>query len=162
MKQLKVGDIILYKSGKSFIAKIIKIVTTSPYHHAAIYVGNGKVAESLAKGFVIKQRNKDWLKNENLNHVFRPRNKKLYPRSVKRNVLKYLGRGYGFLDLVEILVYKLSGYRVFKSRSKRLICSEAVAQIYLDLGIDLVPGKNLDLVTPADISQSQELERVYF
>lgn len=161
-QELKIGDVILYKSGTSFVAKMIKLVTKSPYHHAAIYIGRGRVAESLEEGFVIRTHGEEWLKNETANHVFRPRNKRLSQKAVKLAVARYLGRPYGFMDLLEILVYKLSGLRIFKKRSKRLICSEAVAQVYKDLGIELVPGKNLDLVSPADISQSRNIKRIYF
>lgn len=161
LPKLKQGDILLYRDGNSPITKLIRLFTTSDYNHASIYLGNNYVAESLARGFSIRKYED---MNYSLNHgvdVFRFRRKNFDSKKVKFYVLKYLGRKYGFIDLLKIVLNILTKI-TFKKESKRLICSEAVALVYRKSGFELFPKrKNLDYVTPADISNCKLLKKIW-
>ena len=156
----QIGDILLYREGKSLLTKLIRIVTTSDYNHAGIYLGNGRVAESLAHGFTM--RIYDDIEGTLLSGVDLYRyKKKLDSRAIKRAILNNVGRKYGFLDLLKILIYTFTKKK-FKKESKRLICSEAVALCYRNAGFDLFPKiKNLDYITPSDLANNKLLKKLW-
>lgn len=109
---LRAGDILLYRSAKpNIVSRKISEVTGSPYTHASIYVGDGKVAESNPPGGV-----------------------KLHPveKSIKgsrcvavlRSQMKFDGARPGELEAFVKLVlgegrfYDLAGAFAFKGRSR--------------------------------------------
>ena len=82
--------------------------------------------------------------------------------NVKENCDKYLGRPYGFLDILSIILYTIFGNLSFKiyTGSKQLICSEAVARILYDsskevINFEIEFGKRYDLITPIDLYHSR-------
>jgi hypothetical protein len=85
-------------------------------------------------------------------------------KDVQVHCESYLGNGYGFFDLWNILIYILfrKNSFTFNPGSKRLICSEAVARVLYDASnkeIDFVKefGKPYDMVTPADLAMSKQI-----
>jgi len=154
----KIGDLILYKDGNSWVSRTIKKLTKSEYNHVGIYVGKGYILEALIKGVKLtnvlnpdkyKGIDRYRLKSEiNIPH------KKIIEVSEK-----YLGRKYSKYDLVKIWLYIKTGI-MFKRATKKLICSETVSRVYRDLGYDLFPGKNLDYVTPEDFVKHRKLRKV--
>lgn len=157
---MRVGDVVLYHGGNNWISRVIKRVTRSEYSHVGVYVGDGFVAEAQLNGFVYTHKfdPKDY---EGVN-VYRLKKDKRFKKSVFREVVNnYIGRRYGFLDLIRIFIFTYTGLKTSR-RSKGMICSEAVAQVYRDLGVDLFPGRNLDFVTPACFGRLKSLKRVRF
>lgn len=157
---LKTGDIILYKDGNCLFSKIIKLVTNSKYNHAGIYLHDGKVAESLTDGFKLINYNN--LEQYQGVDFFRFKSK-INDTEIKKQIVKNLNMGYGFLDLIKILIWKITGKQLFKKNSQKLICSEAVAKCYRDAGFDLFPEiKNLDYITPDDLSKCKKVKEIFF
>lgn len=85
-------------------------------------------------------------------------------KDVKKNADKYLGKGYGFLDIFHILLYWIFGTKAkfLFTHAQYLICSEAVARILYDAS-----GKKInfekefeipyDLIEPAHLAQSKQI-----
>lgn len=160
LPQLEVGDVLLYRNGKSLLTRLIRIFTTSDYNHAGIYVGHGVVYEALADGF--NRREYGDMKQHLLNgvDVYRMR-KKIDQKAIKRAIIACAGIKYGYVDLLKFLIYILTGKRFNKS-SARLICSEAIAKVYRTSGYDLFPSiKNLDYISPSDLANNKKLQKIW-
>ena len=53
---LQPGDILLYRNGrKSIVSSLIRRFTRSPYSHAAVYLGDGKIFEAVISGIKINR-----------------------------------------------------------------------------------------------------------
>ncbi len=167
---LKTGDVVLFRKVKtSFISKAISAFTGSSYAHVGIISSidsnTVKVAEALAQGFTMSSYNTlEFSIRINNDELLIKRSKEpLY--DIKKNILKYLGRPYGYLDLLLILISKLTGKRLFKGSATRLICSEAVAKVLYDSTnhqLDLAKeyDKPYSYVTPDDIFMSTSLKTI--
>lgn len=54
--ELQPGDILLYRNGrKSVVSSLIRRLTRSPYSHAAVYLGDGKILEAVISGIKINR-----------------------------------------------------------------------------------------------------------
>jgi hypothetical protein len=157
---LKPADIIFW-SGTSPISRLIRWVTKSRWSHVAWVVDGKYLIEADWMGVVMAPVS-EYLK---------------YPKqvAVKRiidlpaadamdcmnSAMTQLKRGYDFLLLVEILI-KLVFYKRWKirSRKRKFICSELVAEVYeCVIGKRLVP-KTDDEVTPEDLFRSPHLVEI--
>jgi hypothetical protein len=137
--------------------------------HSAIIteIQEGKILihEALGKGFVSNYHNIKEVeeKIENGEYILGTVNKKL--NKVKENADKYLGRGYGFLDILHILYYWIFGTnaKFLFTGAQNLICSEAVSRILYDSSgkeVDfekefLIP---FDLIEPMHLWQSEQIK----
>jgi hypothetical protein len=69
----------------------------------------------------------------------------------------YIGTPYGFLDYVALATHRLHipapGLKPYIASTKTMICSQLVAQCYLDAGVNLFPGEWPGYVTPGDFDQ---------
>lgn len=165
LPEAKQGDIFLYRNGTSLLTKLIRLFTTSDYNHAGIYWGYDKykghiVAESLKNGFVFTFFHDLDFYFANGVDIYRYK-KKIHIESLKNKILENIGVKYGFFDLFKILIYVFTRIQ-FKRQSERLICSEAVAKVYRDSKHDLfLSTKNLDYVTPSDLSNCKKLQKIW-
>jgi hypothetical protein len=70
---------------------------------------------------------------------------------------RYIGTPYGFLDYAALAAHRLHlpvpGLNGFMGDTKSMICSQLVAQSYLDAGVNLFPGDTPGDVTPGDLYQ---------
>jgi len=152
----RIGDILLYKDGNSFITRSIRKLTNSKYNHVGIYVGNGLVAEALDDGFVLTSHVD--VDNYAGIDVYRIKRSPRFNKDILEGIVyQYLGTPYGFFDILKLAIFQLTRYKLFKGRTKALICSEAVAQVYRDYGFNLFKGKNLDYITPEDFAKHKKL-----
>jgi len=169
--ELKEGDIVLFRKNKSFISKAIAMATGSSYTHVGVIASINKnvvkIAEALDKGFVLTKHTKhlfiDRVKNREL--LILSSRKKL--TDVKNHILKYLGKPYGFFDLFLILIYIITGKKLAKGTSNKLICSEAVAKVLYDsshkrLNLSKEFDKPYSYITPDDIFNSKQLKQKVF
>lgn len=158
--KLKIGDILLYKDGNSYIANMIKKETNSIYNHAGLYIGDNFVAQALDNGFTITE-DIDVSSYSGIDVYRLKENVTINKKVLQKIVYSMVGTKYGFLDLIKIWVYLHTGRKLFAKRSKALICSEAVALVYHSYGIILFPNvKNLDYVTPEDFAKNKFLYKV--
>lgn len=161
------GDILLYENlgddSKLVWAfgELVKYATNSQYVHVAIYLGEHEdfgsiVAESIASGFLIKTQS-------NLGHKqlrYKEGLTKNQKDKIIYNSLSMSGYQYGYIDLIKIVIYKLTKQNIYSSTNKKLTCSEAIARVYGNMGIKLVEKKDYDLVYPVDIVKSNKLVEI--
>lgn len=161
------GDILLYENlgddSKLVWAfgELVKYVTSSKYVHVALYLGEHKdfgsiVAESLASGFLIKTQ-------KNLGHKqLRYKNSltKQQKDQIIYNSLSMSGYQYGYIDLIKIIIYKLTSQSIYNDTKKKLTCSEAIARAYGSIGIKLTDKEDYDLVYPVDVVKSDKLVEI--
>jgi len=164
-----INDIVLFRKNNSWISRAIAFVTSSSYTHAGIvyYVGNNEVitAEAQAKGFVLVKRSKEEFDAlVNLRSIILLRSRKpLF--DMTEDIELMLGTKYGYLDLLKILINKITGKKAFKESTNSIICSEAVARLLYsasDCKVDLSKefNKGFDLITPDDLNMSKFLKSV--
>ena len=151
---LEKGDIILHRSGSSFIGSLISVFTDSPYSHAEIYIGDGwcvsaeakgiTFSDSLNKGFIDIMRLKEGLTRHQRGIVL----EKAY---------QSLAKPYDYLLLVG---FPFIGPKSAAERAGHVayICSELTAWCYKEAGIDLIPGLPVEIDAPADIAKSDKLD----
>jgi hypothetical protein len=123
------------------------------------------IHEALSNGFVSKYHEIKEVeeKIENGDYVLGIVKKKL--NKVKENADKYLGRGYGFLDILHIIYYWIFGTnaKFLFTGAQNLICSEAVSRILYDASGKEVNFEDefqipFDLIEPMHLWQSEQIE----
>ena len=162
--KLETGDVILHTDPYgSFIGWLIKRITKGMYTHAAIYVGNGLMAESYTTGVVIHEI---WDYGIDEAHYFRYKGglNDTQKKYILRNINLQLGKKYDFFqNFLNLLKYYLRWSFTFNNASK-VNCSEFVARVYEESDLSLDDGTNpfwdLDYVTPGDIANSKKLKEV--
>jgi uncharacterized protein YycO len=157
---MNIGDIILYHDGIGFFSRSIRKLTKSQYNHIGIYCGDNIIAEAVEKGFVYTNNFNP--KEYSGVDVYRLKQTYHFKKDkLKKIVDNYIGTKYGWFDICKLAVYQVTRIQILRTRTKRMICSEAVAQIYYDYGIDLFPEiKNYDYITPEDFAKSTKLIRI--
>jgi len=161
-----IGDVILCKPNGKAIQNIICKVTKSKYCHVGIITdvsADNKyfiMAEAINNGFVYNSYNTE-TKLQTAD-VYRSK-RKLY--DVSNIINKYIGKPYGWMQLIAILIKKYTGLNISKDGIKHLICSEAVARVLYDaskkkINFEEEFFKPYDYITPEDISKSKFLKKV--
>lgn len=164
---MEIGNVVLFRKNNSLISKAIAFVTSSSYTHAGIIYDVSEdtiiTAEAQANGFVKISRSR--LEFEDLIEcreicILKPRVKL---EDVKFNIDLMLGKGYDYLDLLKILINKITGHKTFKRTANKVICSEAVAILLKECStgkLDLAKefNKDVELITPDDLNQSRQLK----
>jgi hypothetical protein len=161
--EVRTGDIYFQiGSKKSLISRGISFFTKSRITHVGLILMTYLddyfiVAEAQLGGFLITKKNRLWLyENAELGTVLGDLTKE--QRDEFRNLIfKYLGRPYGFINLIQIAIKKIFRVKLKKDESKQLICSEAVQRIYKDMGVTLTKIQD-DFVSPADLYKSDKVK----
>ena len=166
---MKEGDIVLFRKIKgNFISQAIAHITGSSYVHCGIVykVTNDTIviAEALSNGFVKSVYDKKEFYDKITNREVYIMKTKKPLNHVQLHVNKMLGKPYGYLDLLVILVYTITGKRLLKGTSNSLICSEAVSRVLLSASNNIVNlpkeyDKEHSYITPDDIFFSIQLTR---
>lgn len=164
---MKIGDVVFFNKNSSFIARGISLFTGSQYTHVGIIYEitdhSVIIAEALAKGFTPVEYNfETFLKKVNKSKMVIKRTRtEVDPLIIRDAIEQNLGRPYGFINILQIAWYKITGQIVGKDDPVRLICSEAVARVLYkaDSSIDLSKEYNklFDFISPADIFHSNQL-----
>lgn len=168
---MKVGDIVFFKSNGLY-GKIVSLYNRLNYDmpgfgHVGIITKVGDkilIHEAVGEGFIAGYYSKEYI-NEKIESgkivISKPKKKLTY---VLEHANNYLGRPYGYLDILSITLAFFTGFRFLSlTGSKKLICSEAVARILYDSSnkeIDFSKeyNKPYDLITPMDIYLSTQLK----
>lgn len=152
-----------------FISKAIAMFTGSSYTHVGIISSIHKdyimVAEALAEGFTLVKypiEKVEYLLSNDMIYIKQAKIS-LDEKKVRQAIINYLGRPYGYLDLVMILISIISGRRIFKGTAKKLICSEAVTRVLYDaseekINFETEYEKAYSYITPDDIFMSKQLK----
>lgn len=162
MSEPQIGDFFVTPTGGDWfhrlIAKAIQWDTDSPYNHAGIYVGNGKIMEARPGGaglnFVDTYDGMVW-SHFDLTAAERS--------DIVAAALECAGKPYGWLDIAAIaLAQKRLGATVDSetwwvkrvSNIDTLICSQLVDLCYGDAGVHLFnDGRLPGLVSPGDLGR---------
>lgn len=147
-------DIIIVYNPRSWLHKLIYKTTNHKAGHVALYVGDGKIYEANSSGV----HKKNWKKYSGDRIVYLARCP-LITEYQKLKIWKYCfdneGTRYSFLQLGLIwLQYFFKINKIPDASKKAMICSEFVANAFLDAGIKLTNKKPHE-TTPADILKSE-------
>ena len=142
-KDFKTLDILLVGSKKGFLPKMIRKFTKSKYNHVAIvveYCGMLYVAEAVKKGFLPTYKLEDWIRGQKIkgNSVCVKRKPGFMTIKDKdkyyQRVRQITGARYDYANLLFFQLIK-SVFRLYigNKNRKKVICSEAVAYVYLEV-----------------------------
>lgn len=169
--EFKVGQILFINNDNPY-SKIVrlfnkKVYGTEGFGHCGIITEAGfkfLVHEAVSKGFVSTYYDKEFLENKIKNGDYSLRETKIKLTNVRINADKYLGKPYGWLDIIGIYMFYFYNFKFIRlTGAKNLICSEAVARILFDssnkkINFEEEYDKRYDLITPMDIFLSKYLK----
>lgn len=139
---------------------LIEFGTDSPYCHAFVYIGGGKIVEAVRHVQIAEASNYSdiaWSTGR-LGPAITPNPAER--AAIVKAAMSYVGESYNALDIVAIaLAQARMGHEVDGGEwwVKRLsddhmqICSQLVVNAYRMAGLDLAPGKLSGLVSPGDL-----------
>ena len=163
---LEDGDVLLALNINNELSKLIAEVTHSQYSHAFMYIGNGFIVESTFGGVQISPLKKY---DDGHHHVISVRHKTLSAeerQKVRKSALKYLGKKYGYPQLLWYLLARMIG----KSEDPKwqldldkngMVCSEAIARAYEDNGFRIKDGLEPYAIEPVDFVESEHFVRIF-
>lgn len=161
-KELKPCDIFLYRLGKgNFLGGVISHMTSSPYTHAEIHMHEGYSISAAAVGMTYYDTYRGNVKGSNVVDVFKL-NRELTREErliIEAKASQSLLKPYDYINLIGF--HFLSGkLAAKKAGNDAYICSEHVAWVYKNAGIDLIVAKPESIEAPADIGMSGVLNYV--
>jgi hypothetical protein len=139
---------------------LIEFGTDSPYCHAFVYIGNGKIVEAVRHVQIAEASNYadiTWSTGR-LGPAITPNPTER--AAIVKAAMSYVGESYNTLDIVAIAFAQARmGHLVDGDEwwVKRLsddhmqICSQLVVNSYRMAGLELAPGKLSGLVSPGDL-----------
>lgn len=173
---LQPGDIVL-TSMPGAVGASIELLTVSPVSHAAIYVGDGRIAEALRPAVrtrtletvMVEESEALVLRHPDLTeaqarHIVRYAQSRMGDRfnyvGVTLQIPVALGRRACELPLVpgvlrDACIRGLGALNPLASSDERLFCSQLVLEAYRDAGVPLLAA-DASLVSPADILHMRE------
>ncbi|MBC5785318.1 distant relative of cell wall-associated hydrolase [Ramlibacter sp. USB13] len=170
------GDILL-SSANAMTSLGIRLATLSPVSHAALYIGNGHVAEAVGEG--IRQRPMPaFLEEEATVVAFRhPGVQADHVEKMRAFVPKTLGEKYNYVGVLlqapfsierrlcelpltpsllrEVCLQGMGAMQVGLGRTDRFFCSQFVLEAYRRAGLPLTQA-DPRLVSPADLLHMRE------
>lgn len=160
---MKKGDVVLFKNQGGFIANSISKVTGSEFVHVGIIFDMNKdsvyIAEAKNKGFILNVYNKKLLNDKSKYIIKRPKHRLT---QIKKVIIQYIGNDYGFLQLLNIMIYRYLHIRLPGDGVDTLICSEVIARVLFDCNSKINLEKEFDTpfdyITPELINKSKYLE----
>ncbi|MBI2770829.1 MAG: distant relative of cell wall-associated hydrolase [Burkholderiales bacterium] len=170
------GDILL-SSGKGLTAAGIQLLTLGPVSHAALYVGDGEVAEAVGEG-IRSRRLADVLNDEAVVVAFRhPAVNAGHMQRMRLFVSQNLGNKYNLMGVVlqapfsierrvcelplvpppvrDFCIQGIAAVQLGMGRNDIFFCSQFVLEAYRRAGIPLTDA-DPRLVSPADLLHMRE------
>lgn len=141
------GDILLfYRPGRKR-DHIIQFFTDSPFYHAALFAGEGRVVEARPKGII-----EDNLWGREQNFVVVPA-----PKERGREALEWargqLGDPFSKADMfMNALDRIFVHWDINYTTPDKFTCAEFVATSFYHAGVPLFPGRDHDELSPADLA----------
>ncbi len=173
---LRPGDIIL-SSTNSLTSLGIRAITIAPVSHAALYVGEGQVAEAVGSG--IRTRDlQAFMNDESVIVAFRhPRMTLEHARAIETFARGHEGKKYNTIGVVlqapfilqrqlcelplmpslvrDACIRGIAAIQLGAARNDRFFCSQFVLEAYRQAGLPLTDADPL-LVSPADLLHMRE------
>lgn len=154
------GDIIFVKGDTPIISPIIRWFTSSEYTHVGLAVSSDLIYEiDINKKMAIhpmKHKNYDVFRYKHgLTESHKTQMQQYAIQKAKEN------QGYDWWRIIGFGIEKFFLTRYIFDRVNYEVCSEIADMIYHKIGIDLVPDRDTGNVTPAHLSHSPELIKVF-
>lgn len=155
---MKIGDVILVR-GRGIISLLIRLVTRSKYSHVALALSDKHVLEI------------DWKYRLKINEIHYNHYDiyRFYRELNHDEIFKLLnfaysviGTKYDFKQIFSLFLeytFNIKSDYLFNN-PKKLICSDVVDLAYKEIGVDLIPNKEYQNVTPHDVSTSPKLKKI--
>lgn len=173
-QKYKLGDVVFFNWKSNFFTKGITFYNYANYEcsictHVGIITKIEKdkvlIHEASRKGFISGWYSKKWLEDNkgDLIHIGRAKHRL---RNVFEFAEKYIGKRYGYLDILAIIFSWILGWKVTKATgTKSIMCSEAVSRLLYDasdkkINFEKEYNKCYDLITPMDIFFSKQIKLV--
>ena len=141
------GDILLFHHARGE-NRFITLFTRSPFYHAAIYAGEGHAVESRPVGVrcnTLEGRENDFVV------VPAPGGKGVEALVWAR---RQIGAPYDNLDvLVIILEHLFTRLHLNYTQGNRFTCGEFVARAFAEVGVRLIPDRDIEDVVPGDFAR---------
>ncbi len=149
------ADIILFE-GRSFVSKLIRLVSNTKVTHAAIMVGDKVLMESWWNGVRLrrlKEKESDYylLRHSSLTYEEKKKIASFVINSVKTR--------YDYKLFLGIGLNKIFGINTKWDNKDKYICTELVVKAYRSIGIELIP-EDKELL-PEKLLGSKHLEVIY-
>ena len=154
--QLRPGDVFVVH-GRHLISRMIRIVTDSHWNHATMYSGKGKYIQADNHGVETKS-----IEDYGGKDIEIYRHKSITNQQGKKIVhaaMQKIGKKYDFYHLVQLFWYFLFGIRGNARRigsKNKYICSELVADAYVQAGLKVYKNYNPTQISPADFPESDQ------
>jgi len=163
--EFKKGQIFFWRSSNTFFSLVIKLYNYKKFNDADLPTHVGiitkvektrvQIHEATNKGFVKSWYDIKWLNGRIKADVVSIGECKEKLTYVEQNADKYLGIGYGWLDIITIGLSLLTKFKFGLTGKNKIICSEAVNYVIYDstkkINIAAEYGISTDSVTPAHI-----------
>lgn len=155
MSALRRGDFVIVRTG-GFLGWLIRLGTLSPVNHAAIALDDIHILEAApfagVRGSTITAYGDDFTASSDRIVLTDTQREQIAERA-----LELVGTKYSFIDIGALALWSTLHIRwvwleLLVKRTDHMICSQFVAECYCAAGIDLVPGKEPQEVTPADLA----------
>ena len=163
MRDLKSGDIILYRFGGpgDFTGGVITHITSSPYSHAELHIKDGYDISAGSHGVGFVDLLKENVAGKYNVDIFRvpgglSRQKRLI---IEAKAYQTVLMPYDYFNLAGF-PYLKDEKAVARSGNEAYICSEHVAWCYYNANIDLIKNKPEAIEAPADLGRSDQLEYI--
>lgn len=160
-KFLRPYDIIVVYNPRSFLHRLIFKTTGYKAGHVALYLGRDEIVQATSTG--VKKRFTNNYGGK-LVHILRNKNG-LIPEQgqmIDCYVKESINKEYAFLQLVLLWVkYTFRLSHIPDVSKKAMICSEFVANCYINANIDLCAKKKSHEVVPSDIFNSPKLDHIF-
>lgn len=140
----------------TWFGRIISRFTGSPYNHAFLVLDHANVWEARPRGAGLASLQDYIAMGARFSEDTLTKDQR---DSITRWAVDHIGVRYGFLDIGALALHialhlDWAPLWWIIGREHRLICSQAVAMAYQQAaGITLVPGKDAQEVTPADLAE---------
>lgn len=173
---LRAGDIILSNTD-GVVSLGIRAMTMSPVSHAALYLGDGQIAEAIGSGVRLRPADA-FLAGEATTVAFRhPGVQEAHATAMRAFVRQHEGKSYNTLGVMlqapftlqrqycelplvpglvrDFCIRGLAAVQLGVARNDRFFCSQLVLEAYQQAGLPLTSADPL-LVSPADLLHMRE------
>lgn len=150
---MKAGDIIFIDGG-TLKSWLIKKLLKSQFSHVALAVSETDIIEI---DFLKKvQQKPNPYKNYCIGRVKGVNTEQL--KEVVKFAESKIGVSYDYLQILGLFLETVFNIRNYINQRNRLICSELIYLAYYSQGIDLMPNKSIEDITPEDLYESPLIE----
>lgn len=160
-------NILLVRS-HSLIGKLIRFFNKNYYNHVGIFVSDFQIVEATFTGVKLTHIDK-FIEAQKRGlivcHIYKVKDIiELQKETVCNFVLNRVGRKYDFLQFLSLtffFIFNMSRKKYESLDSGRCyICSELIAKAYAQVNIYFNNEVDLDNITPADIANSEIIEKL--